>query len=88
MTNRSADIGLRLVSRFRAAARLACLLTPIGLLGVGCTAAREPLALIEPDYSYHNDNASADETLSRLYAVPLKGEDTVAAAGRLDVVTD
>ena len=88
MTHRPTAVGLRLVSRFRAAARLACLLMPIGLLGVGCTAVREPLTVIEPDYSYHDDAASVDETLSRLYAVPLEGEDTVAAAGRLDVVTD
>jgi len=58
------------------------------LLGMGCTAVREPLTVIEPDYSYHNDPSADAQTLSRLYTVPIEGKDTVAAAGRLDIAID
>lgn len=85
----------RLTHRLRLSARPAGWFALIALLGAGCTAVREPLAVIEPEYSYHDDAAlvdtptegaaSEDATLSRLYTVPIEDEGTVAAAGRLDV---
>lgn len=64
------------------------LLSLVSLLGMGCTAVREPLAVIEPNYRYHDEAATAAETLSRMYTVPIEEEGTVAAAGRPDVVMD
>ncbi|MFW6336302.1 MAG: hypothetical protein ACOC3G_04160 [Phycisphaeraceae bacterium] len=92
MTHRTAaSHRLRFARRLRV---LLCLHRPavavalLLLLGMGCTAVREPLSVIEPSYRYHDQAVAADETLSRLYAVPIEEEGTVAAAGRLDITID